>query len=56
MKRLTIDVPLALPQAIKSQCAVQGENMADVIRSMLEQRFIRETKLKSESTSDDAAT
>ncbi len=39
MKRLTIDVPLSLHQAVKSQCAIQGENMADVIRGMLEERF-----------------
>lgn len=44
MKRLTIDVPLSLHQAVKSQCAIQGENMADVIRGMLEERFLIATK------------
>lgn len=39
MKRLTIDVSLALHARIKSQCALQNEQMADVIRDMLEKRF-----------------
>jgi hypothetical protein len=39
MKRLTIDVPLSLHTRIKSQCALNGEQMADVIRDMLEKRF-----------------
>ena len=39
MKRLTIDVPLSLHQRVKSQCALNGEQMADVLREMLEQRF-----------------
>ena len=51
MKRLTIDVPLSLHQAVKSQCAIQGENMADVIRGMLEERFFLATKHKP-STDD----
>jgi hypothetical protein len=39
MKRLTVDVPLTLHTRIKSQCALQSVQMADVIRDMLEQRF-----------------
>lgn len=39
MKRLTIDVPLSLHQRVKSQCALQGEHIADVVRELLEQRF-----------------
>jgi hypothetical protein len=39
MKRLTIDVPLSLHQTVKSQCAIRGENMADVIRRLLEVHF-----------------
>lgn len=39
MKRLTIDVPLSLHQAVKSQCAIRGENMAKVVRSLLEDHF-----------------
>ena len=39
MKRLTIDVPLGLHTRIKTQCAVEGLKMADVIRDMLDGRF-----------------
>ncbi len=39
VKRLTIDVPVSLHQRVKSQCALQGLKMADVIRELLEQRF-----------------
>ncbi len=38
-KRLTIDIPLSLHQRVKSQCALKGEKMADVVRELLEQRF-----------------
>jgi hypothetical protein len=38
-KRLTIDVPKSLHKRIKSQCAADDENMADVIRELLEKRF-----------------
>jgi hypothetical protein len=41
-KRLTIDVPLSLHQRVKSQCAVRGEIMADVIRDLLEEHFAAE--------------
>lgn len=39
MKRLTIDVPLSLHSRIKVQCAQEGKKMADVIRTLLEERF-----------------
>ena len=39
MKRLTIDVPASLHTRMKAQCAIQRENMADVVRDMLEKRF-----------------
>jgi hypothetical protein len=39
MKRLTIDIPLSLHQRVKSQCALKGENMADVVRELLEKQF-----------------
>lgn len=39
MKRLTIDVPLSLHTRIKTQCAMQNVQMADVIRDLLEQHF-----------------
>jgi hypothetical protein len=42
MKRLTIDVPLSLHQRVKSQCALSGDKMADVVRDLLEERFKKE--------------
>jgi hypothetical protein len=38
-KRLTIDIPLSLHQRVKSQCALNGENMAEVVRQLLEDHF-----------------
>jgi hypothetical protein len=38
-KRLTIDIPLPLHQRVKSQCALRGEKMADVVRELLEKHF-----------------
>jgi hypothetical protein len=43
MKRLTIDIPLSLHTRIKTQCASQQVQMADVIREMLETRFPEES-------------
>lgn len=54
MKRLTIDVPLSLHQTVKSQCAMEGENMADVIRGMLEQRFVNPANSKPQTPTDDS--
>jgi hypothetical protein len=42
MKRLTIDIPLPLHQRVKSQCALRGEKMADVVRELLEKHFGKE--------------
>ena len=42
IKRLTIDIPLALHKRIKSQCAIRGENMAEEIRKLLEKHFPEE--------------
>lgn len=39
MKRFTIDVSESLHKRIKSQCAMRGVKMADVIREMLEKEF-----------------
>ena len=39
IKRLTIDVPVSLHTRMKAGCAMQGLNMADVVRDMLEKRF-----------------
>jgi hypothetical protein len=38
-KRLTVDIPRSLHQRVKSQCALQGLQMADVVRALLEKRF-----------------
>jgi len=39
MKRFTIDVPADLHRRIKTECASEGLQMADVLRQMLEIRF-----------------
>lgn len=39
MKRFTIDVSESLHKRIKSQCAMRGVKMADVIRELLEKEF-----------------
>ena len=38
-KRLTIDVPFSLHRRMKAQCALDGVNMADVVRELLDERF-----------------
>lgn len=38
-KRLTIDVPFSLHRRMKAQCALDGVNMADVVRELLNERF-----------------
>lgn len=39
MKRFTIDVSESLHKRIKSQCAMRGVKMADIIRDLLEREF-----------------
>lgn len=39
MKRLTIDVPVSLHRAIKSQCAMRGTKIADEVRELLVQKY-----------------
>ena len=39
MKRFTIDVPVSLHTRIKTQCAMRGVKMADVLREMMEREF-----------------
>lgn len=39
MKRLTIDVPVSLHRAIKSQCAMRGTKIADEVRELLIQKY-----------------
>jgi len=41
-KRFTFDIPLSLHQQVKSQCALQGLKMSDVVREFLERRFTPE--------------
>lgn len=46
-KRLTIDVPVSLHQRIKVQCTLQGQNMADVLRSILQTQFGAESSVSA---------
>lgn len=39
IKRLTVDIPLALHHRVKSDCALRGLKMSDVIRDLLEAHF-----------------
>lgn len=39
MKRLTIDIPLILHRAIKSQCAIRGTTIADEVREFLLKKY-----------------
>ena len=39
MKRFTLDVPEELHKRIKTQCAMKGLKMADVMREVLEREF-----------------
>jgi hypothetical protein len=39
MKRLTIDIPLSLHRAIKSQCAMSGKTIADEVREFLLKKY-----------------
>ncbi len=39
MKRFTIDVPVSLHTRIKTQCAMRGVKMADVLRELMEREF-----------------
>ena len=39
MKRFTVDVPVELHRRIKSQCAMRGMKMADMLRELLDREF-----------------
>lgn len=39
VKRLTIDIPEELHNAIKSQCAMRGAKISDELRAMLMQKY-----------------
>ena len=51
-KRLTIDIPLSLHQRVKSQCALKGEKMADVVRELLEKHFRQEQSGRGDPESE----
>jgi len=38
-KRFTIDVPLEMHRRIKMACALRGENMAEMMRALLNREF-----------------
>jgi hypothetical protein len=38
-KRLTIDIPKSLHKRVKTGCAIEDLDMAEVVREFLEQRF-----------------
>jgi hypothetical protein len=39
MKRLTIDIPVSLHRAIKTQCSMRGTKIADEVREILLQKY-----------------
>lgn len=41
MKRLTIDVPASLHRTIKAQCAMRGTKIADEVRELLLQKYVK---------------
>lgn len=41
IKRLTLDLPESLHQAIKMKAVERGETMADMLRTILEENFRR---------------
>lgn len=40
-KRLTIDIPASLHRTIKSQCALRGSKIADEIREILLEKYLK---------------
>jgi ParG len=41
MKRLTIDVPESLHRAIKMQCTMNGTSIADEVRELLTEKYVK---------------
>ena len=39
IKRLTVDMPESLHRRLKTQCAIRGTKMADVVRALLMEKF-----------------
>ncbi len=50
MKRLTTPIPLSLHTRVKSRCAMQNANMADVVRQLLEERFPASSDTEKDAT------
>ncbi|NBV75615.1 MAG: hypothetical protein EBR59_06570 [Methylococcaceae bacterium] len=40
-KRLTIDIPVELHRTIKSQCALRGTKIADEVRQLLFEKYLK---------------
>lgn len=40
-KRLTIDVPASLHRAIKTSCAMRGTKIADEVRNLLIEKYVK---------------
>lgn len=40
-KRLTIDIPASLHRTIKSQCALRGTKIADEVREILIEKYLK---------------
>ena len=40
-KRLTIDIPVNLHRTIKSQCALRGTKIADEVRQLLIEKYLK---------------
>jgi hypothetical protein len=49
-KRLTIDIPLSLHQRVKSQCALKGLKMADVLRELFQKHFPQEYQVGTKAS------
>ena len=43
IKRLTVDMPESLHRRLKTQCAIRGTKMADVVRALLMEKFPEQT-------------
>ena len=52
IKRLTIDIPNSLHRIIKASCAERGEKMADEIRKLLKDHYMRQQESAPEVSTD----
>ena len=46
-KRLTIDIPASLHRTIKSQCALRGSKIADEVRELLIEKYMKPVEDKN---------